>query len=64
MKKDKLLSNFHINKIARDLEQIKKDVQDLEQIKNLNMISVKKLSINLCLDRINSNLNSINRKSK
>ena len=45
--KEQALQQFTLRKIARDIEQIKKDSKDLEQIKNLNEISVKKLKKSL-----------------
>ena len=61
--KEQALQQFTLRKIARDIEQIKKDSKDLEQIKNLNGISCKKLSINLALERIENNLDSLNKSN-
>ena len=61
--KEQALQQFTLRKIARDIEQIKKDSKDLEQIKNLNGISCKNLSINLALERIENNLDSLNKSN-
>ena len=61
--KEQALQQFTLRKIARDIEQIKRDAQDLEQIKNLNELSCRKLSINLTLERIEKNLDSLNKPS-
>ena len=62
--KQKALQQFILQKIARDIEQVKKDSKDLEQIKNLNELSCRKLSINLALERIQRNIDSLNEPSK